>query len=390
MIYSDFQNEKISLLGFGAMRLPLLQDGKTIDEVAVSAMTDYAIKNGVNYFDTAFPYHGGMSEIVMGKVLSKYKRSDFYLASKYPGHQIADKYDPADIFEKQLKKCGVEYFDFYLLHNVYELSYEVYTDPKWGILPYFLEQKKLGRIKHLGFSCHSRPDNMRQFLDYAGDSMEFCQIQLNYLDWTLQDAKAKYEMLTERGIPTWVMEPLRGGKLAKANVPEPVESAFRFLMTLPNVKVILSGMSSFEQMKDNVRIFQKKTPLTSEEAEKLLLAAEGMKNSLPCTGCRYCVEGCPMGLNIPDLIATCNDVRFGKEGGMTASMQMEALPPDKHPSACIGCGACARVCPQKIDIPRALKELCDALPSLPQWSKICKIRAEEAKALEAKAKGETK
>ena len=390
MIYSDFQNEKISLLGFGAMRLPLLPDGKTIDEETVSAMTDYAIKNGVNYFDTAFPYHGGMSEIVMGKVLSKYKRSDFYLASKYPGHQIADKYDPADIFEKQLKKCGVEYFDFYLLHNVYELSYEVYTDPKWGILPYFLEQKKLGRIKHLGFSCHSRPDNMRQFLDYAGDSMEFCQIQLNYLDWTLQDAKAKYDMLVERGIPTWVMEPLRGGKLANANVPEPVESAFRFLMTLPNVKVILSGMSSFEQMKDNVRIFQKKAPLTDKEVKKLLLAAEEMKNSLPCTGCRYCVEGCPMGLNIPDLIATCNDVRFGKEGGMTASMQMEALPPDKHPSACIGCGACARVCPQKIDIPRALKELCDALPSLPQWSKICKIRAEEAKALEARSKGETK
>ncbi len=390
MIYSDFQNEKISLLGFGAMRLPLLPDGKTIDEETVSAMTDYAIKNGVNYFDTAFPYHGGMSEIVMGKVLSKYKRSDFYLASKYPGHQIADKYDPADIFEKQLKKCGVDYFDFYLLHNVYELSYEVYTDPKWGILPYFLEQKKLGRIKHLGFSCHSRPDNMRQFLDYAGDSMEFCQIQLNYLDWTLQDAKAKYDMLVGRGIPTWVMEPLRGGKLANANVPEPVESAFRFLMTLPNVKVILSGMSSFEQMKDNVRIFQKRAPLTDKEVKKLLLAAEGMKNSLPCTGCRYCVEGCPMGLNIPDLIATCNDVRFGKEGGMTASMQMEALPPDKHPSACIGCGACARVCPQKIDIPRALKELCDALPSLPQWSKICKIRAEEAKALEARSKGETK
>ena len=390
MIYSDFQNEKISLLGFGAMRLPLLPDGKTIDEETVSAMTDYAIKNGVNYFDTAFPYHGGMSEIVMGKVLSKYKRSDFYLASKYPGHQIADKYDPADIFEKQLKKCGVEYFDFYLLHNVYELSYEVYTDPKWGILPYFLEQKKLGRIKHLGFSCHSRPDNMRQFLDYAGDSMEFCQIQLNYLDWTLQDAKAKYDMLVERGIPTWVMEPLRGGKLANANVPEPVESAFRFLMTLPNVKVILSGMSSFEQMKDNVRIFQKKAPLTDKEVKKLLLAAEEMKNSLPCTGCRYCVEGCPMGLNIPDLIVTCNDVRFGKEGGMTASMQMEALPPDKHPSACIGCGACARVCPQKIDIPRALKELCDALPSLPQWSIICKIRAEEAKALETRSKGETK
>ena len=390
MIYSDFQNEKISLLGFGVMRLPLLPDGKTIDEATVSVMTDYAIKNGVNYFDTAFPYHGGMSEIVMGKVLSKYKRSDFYLASKYPGHQIADKYDPADIFEKQLKKCGVDYFDFYLLHNVYELSYEVYTDPKWGILPYFLEQKKLGRIKHLGFSCHSRPDNMRQFLDYAGDSMEFCQIQLNYLDWTLQDAKAKYDMLVGRGIPTWVMEPLRGGKLANANVPEPVESAFRFLMTLPNVKVILSGMSSFEQMKDNVRIFQKRAPLKDTEVEKLLLAAEGMKNSLPCTGCRYCVEGCPMGLNIPDLIATCNDVRFGKEGGMTASMQMEALPPDKHPSACIGCGACARVCPQKIDIPRALKELCDALPSLPQWSKICKIRAEEAKALEARSKGETK
>ncbi len=386
MIYSDFFDKKISLLGFGAMRLPLLPDGKTIDKGAVEEMVDYAIKRGVNYFDTAFPYHGGMSEIVMGEVLSKYKREDFYLASKYPGHQIAEKYDPADIFEKQLKKCGVEYFDFYLLHNIYELSYEVYTDPKWGILPYFLEQKKRGKIKHLGFSCHGRPDNLKAFLDYANGAMEFCQIQLNYLDWTLQNAKSKYELLHFYGVPVWVMEPLRGGKLAKANVDSPVESAFRFLMGKEDVKVILSGMSDLKQMKENVEIFSSRRPLTPAEEQKLLLAAEGMKNSLPCTACRYCVDGCPMGLDIPNLIATCNDVRYAKEGGLTASMQMEALPPEKHPSACIGCGACARVCPQKIDIPKALKELCDTLPDLPQWSKICKKRAEEAKMLEEKNK----
>ena len=188
MLYRDFQDQKLSLLGFGAMRLPQLADG-TIDEEQVRQMTRLAIDHGVNYFDTAWPYHGGQSERVMGRVLKDYPRESFFLATKYPGHQIAEKYDPAEIFEKQLEKCGVEYFDFYLLHNVNENSIRTYLDPQWGILEYFREQKRLGRIRHLGFSTHGSVQMMEQFLDVCGADMEFCQIQLNYLDWTLQDAK---------------------------------------------------------------------------------------------------------------------------------------------------------------------------------------------------------
>ena len=213
MLYKNFQDLRLSALGFGAMRLPTQADG-SIDVARTEEMVRYAMDHGVNYFDTAYPYHGGMSEVVLGQILKQYPRDSFYLADKYPGHQIASSYDPAAIFEDQLKKCGVEYFDFYLLHDVYEKSIETYLDPKWGIIDYFLEQKRLGRIRHLGFSAHGGPDNLRAFLDAAGEHMEFCQIQLNYMDWTLQDAKAKCALLAERNIPVWVMEPVRGGKLA--------------------------------------------------------------------------------------------------------------------------------------------------------------------------------
>ena len=273
MIYSEFQGEKLSLLGFGTMRLPLLPDGE-IDEAQVEEMVRFALDHGVNYFDTAYPYHSGMSERVMGRVLKKYPRDTFYLATKYPGHQISDTYDPAAVFEEQLEKCGVDHFDFYLLHNVYENSIKTYMDPKWGILDYFKEQKRLGRIRHLGFSTHGSLDTMEEFLNYCGEDMEFCQIQLNYLDWTLQDAKAKYEMLTKRGIPVWVMEPVRGGKLASLNGPmeeklkgmRPEESipawGFRFLQGLPNVKMVLSGMSNMAQMEDNVGTFDVRKTLS--------------------------------------------------------------------------------------------------------------------------------
>ena len=220
MMTNDFQGKQLSRLGFGTMRLPTNADG-SIDEARVAEMTAYALEHGVNYFDTAYPYHGGESERVIGRVLSKYPRDSYCLATKYPGHQIISTgYNPAEIFEEQLKKCGVEYFDFYLLHNVYEKSMEVYLDPRWGIVDYFKEQKRLGRIKHLGFSCHAETKGLKEFLDACGEDMEFCQIQLNYLDWTLQDAKSKYDLLTERGIPVWVMEPVRGGRLAKLSEPE--------------------------------------------------------------------------------------------------------------------------------------------------------------------------
>ena len=384
----------LSRLGFGCMRLPLAADGR-IDDHELQHMVDYAVAHGVNYFDTAWPYHGGHSELAVGKALSKYPRDSWYLADKYPGHQIASAYNPAEIFEEQLKKCGVEYFDFYLLHNVYENSFGVYTDPKWDILNYFKEQKRLGRIRHLGFSSHARPDTLEKFLDYAGDSMEFCQIQLNYLDWTLQDAKAKYDLLTARNIPVWVMEPLRGGKLAslaeededRMQALRPEESiaswSFRWLQNLPNVKMVLSGMSDFEQMVDNVRTFTGGSPQTAEEASLLAEIAEGLKDALPCTRCRYCCEGCPMQLDIPMLIHAYNDLKFAKS--MTVPMQMDALPEDKKPSACIGCGACAAVCPQKIDIPAAMAEFADRLANTTSWAELCRQREEAARKLKAQS-----
>ena len=393
MIYCNFQDKSLSLLGFGTMRLPLNEDG-SIDEGQVRSMVRYAMDNGVNYFDTAYPYHNGYSEIVIGKVLKDYDRESYYLATKYPGHQISETYDPAEIFEDQLKKCGVDYFDFYLLHNVYEKSMETYLDPRWGILEYFKEQKRLGRIKHLGFSSHGRPENLREFLEICGDDMEFCQIQLNYLDWTLQEAKEKYEILTERGIPVWVMEPVRGGKLASLKEADeaclkelrPEESvpawAFRFLQDLPNVKMVLSGMSNMAQMEDNVKTFSERKPLSAEETALLLELAESMKNSVPCTACRYCCDGCPMGLDIPMLLSTYNEIRYAAT--TNSAMRIEALPEEKRPSACIACGKCSRICPQKIDIPKELRDFSQALSKIPSWAEICRQREEAKKSLQNK------
>ena len=397
MLKNTFQELTLSRLGFGTMRLPVGADG-TIDEKAVDEMVDMAMEKGINYFDTAWPYHGGMSEIVIGRSLGRYSREKWFLANKYPGHQILKSYDPAAIFEKQLEKCGVEYFDFYLLHNVYEKSIETYMDPKWNILPYFLEQKRLGRIRHLGFSSHGSLETMEKFLDDTGDAMEFCQIQLNFMDWTLQDAKEKYEMLTRRGIPVWVMEPVRGGRLAslssedeaKLQALRPEEKtpawAFRFLQDLPNVKMVLSGMSNLTQMQENIETFEAEKPLTPAERQTLLDIAEGMKNSIPCTSCRYCTAGCPMQLDIPNLISALNELRFSPAGAMNVGMRMEALPENKQPKSCIACGKCTRMCPQNIDIPGAMRDFADRLAKGPSWAEICRKR-DEAAAAAAKTNG---
>ena len=390
MIISDFQGKDVALLGFGAMRLPVGEDGN-IDEKTVFDIVKYASENGVNYYDTAYPYHQGNSEIVLAKALKQLPRESYYLADKYPGHQISSSYNPAEIFEEQLKKCDVEYFDFYLLHNVYENSIQVYIDPKWGIIDYFIEQKRLGRIRHLGFSSHGSTEMMREFLDQYGDVMEFCQIQLNYLDWTLQDAKGKYELLTQRNIPVWVMEPVRGGKLASLDEKyekqlkelRPEDSAaawgFRWLQSLPNVKMILSGMSNMEQMRDNVHTFEKRNPLSEAEKKLIEEIAETMKNSLTCTACRYCCDGCPKKLDIPKLIAYYNEMRFA--ASFNIGMAMDAIDKEHQPSACVKCGKCKQICPQHIDIPLAMEEFATALSQLPSWADICKERAEAAKKL---------
>lgn len=383
MIYRDFKDKKISLMGFGAMRLPLLEDG-TVDKVQVQEMVDMAIENGVNYFDTAWPYHTGQSELVIGEALSKYDRSSFYLADKYPGHQISSTYDPAYIFEKQLEKCRVEYFDFYLYHNVYEKSISVYTDPQWDIIEYFKEQKRLGRIKHLGLSTHAQAENLEAILDAFGDAIEFCQIQLNYLDWSLQKAREKCEILSKRGIPVWVMEPLRGGKLAnvndeaaeqmKAASPEdtPASLALRFFHHMDNVKVVLNGVSNIQQMKENLETFREERKLSEDEKKLLTDVAEGMKDSVPCTACRYCCGDCPRELDIPMLLSVYNDAKIIPS--FNTVMVVEALPDDKKPAACIACGKCVKVCPQNIDIPAAMKDFAQIYDKIPRWEEISRQR----------------
>ena len=375
MIYRDFQDLKLSALGMGAMRLPVIDgDDSRIDVKASEDMVAYAMEHGINYYDTAWGYHGGQSEIVMGNALKKYPREKFYLATKFPGYDLSNMDKVEEIFEEQLKKCQVEYFDFYLFHNVCEMNIDAYLNEKYGIYDYLTEQKKNGRIRHLGFSAHGSYDVIKRFLEAYGESMEFCQLQLNYLDWSFQDAKAKVELLKEYGIPVWVMEPLRGGKLAslseentaKLREMRPEEEtpawAFRFLQSLPEVKVVLSGMSNMEQLKANIHTYEEDKPLSEEEMKNLLGIADSMleKKVLPCTACHYCVSHCPQELDIPELLNLYNEHCF-TEGGFIAPMALSSYPEEKKPSACIGCRNCEAVCPQQIKISEAMADFAEKL-----------------------------
>ncbi len=371
MIYRDFQGLKLSALGFGTMRLPTIGGVYSkIDEKAAAEMFDYAIQHGVNYFDTAWGYHDGESENTDGKILSKYPRESFYLASKFPGYDLSNFGRVEEIFEKQLKKCRVDYFDFYLFHNVCEMNIDAYlNEEKYGTYSYLMEQKKNGRIRHLGFSAHGSLAVIERFLEKYGKDMEFCQLQINYLDWEFQNAKGKVELLKKYNIPVWVMEPVRGGKLAslaaedekKLKAFRPNDSiaswAFRFLLALPEVKVILSGMSDMKQVKDNIKTFEEAKPLNAEESAVLDAIAREMlaKTSLPCTACRYCTSHCPKHLDIPELIKLYNEHRF-TGGGFIAPMVVSALAEEKRPSACIGCRSCEKVCPQQIKISEMMKD----------------------------------
>ena len=375
MIYREFQNLKLSGLGMGAMRLPVVEgdDGK-IDEQKAFEMVDYAMAHGINYYDTAWGYHGGNSELVMGKALARYPREKFYLATKFPGYDLSNMGKVKEIFEKQLEKCQVEYFDFYLFHNVCEMNIDAYLDESYGIHSYLMEQKKAGRIRHLGFSAHGSVDVMKRFLEAYGKDMEFCQIQLNYLDWTFQDAKGKVELLKQYGIPVWVMEPVRGGRLVslaaadeeRLHALRPDEKtvawAFRFLQTIPEVKMVLSGMSNMEQMQENIRTFEEDRPLNKEEMDTLLSIADGMTKqaTVPCTACHYCVSHCPQGLDIPSLLALYNEHSF-TQGGFIAPMALSAVPEDKRPNACIGCRSCEAVCPQQIRVSEVMTDFVSKL-----------------------------
>ena len=370
MIYKEFQDLKLSALGMGAMRLPVMDgDDGRIDEQAAFDMVDYAFEQGINYYDTAWGYHNGQSELVMGRALKRYPREKFYLATKFPGYDLANMDKVKEIFEKQLEKCQVEYFDFYLFHNVCEMNIDAYLDEKYGIFDYLVKQKKAGRIRHLGFSAHGSYEVMERFLKAYGQEMEFCQIQLNYMDWEFQDAKKKAELLSRYHLPVWVMEPLRGGRLAKLSQEDEEKLkalrpdgtipawAFRFLQSIPQVTMVLSGMSNMEQLKENIRTFQEEKPLTDQEKKELLEIADQIvkKSGVPCTACHYCVSHCPQGLDIPRLLALYNEHRV-TGGGFIAPMALSALPEDQRPGACIGCRSCEAVCPQQIHVSEVMAD----------------------------------
>ena len=371
MIYRDYQDIKLSGLGLGMMRLPVIDgDDSRVDEAAAAEMVDFAYKNGINYFDTAWGYHDGNSELVAGKCLSKYPRESFYLASKFPGYDNSNMPKVKEIFEEQLKKCQVEYFDFYLFHNVCEMNIDAYLDEKYGIFDYLIEQKKNGRIKHLGFSAHGDIECITRFLEAYGKDMEFAQIELNYFDYKFQNAKGKVELLDKWNIPVWVMEPVRGGQLAtlsddataKLKAARPDEDvpawAFRFLQTIPSVVMTLSGMSNMEQLQANIKTYEENKPLNETEMDLILDIADDMiaKTTVPCTGCHYCVSKCPKKLDIPFLLKLYNEAMVAGAGDFIAPMALASIDEDRQPECCINCHSCEKVCPQTIHIPEELKK----------------------------------
>lgn len=372
MITKEFKGERISALGFGLMRLPTLaNDEGKVDVAEVERMIDRALEGGINYFDTAWGYHRGESERIVGKTLALRSRDRFNLASKFPGYDRDNLRRMHEIFETQLCKCGVEYFDYYLLHCVLDKNADDYLDNEtFGLIPYLMEEKARGRIRHLGFSTHSSVAGLADFLDRGGAELDFCQIQLNYIDWTFQDAKAKVDLLNRTGLPIWVMEPLRGGRLAtlkpeyvaRLNALRPGTSipawGFRFLQSIPGVTMTLSGMSTMAQLSENIATFATEEPLNETEMSELLAIADEMVSvgTVPCTACRYCTPNCPQGLDIPELLSMYNEYQF-TEGDPSVIRTIKEMDPKEQPSACIGCRSCESACPQGIAIADVMAQL---------------------------------
>lgn len=354
MLYHEFKGKKLSALGMGCMRLPHIGEGDSaIDEEGTAALVELARQKGINYFDTAWGYHGGNSEIVMGKILRQYPRDSYYFATKFPSFETSFFEDPAGTFERQMEKTGLDHFDFYLLHNVWEKNADDFLDPRHGVLDYVLRQKEAGRIGHLGFSCHGKLELLSRFLEAAGEHMEFGMLQLNWLDWTYQRGAEKAALLRVRGIPLWIMEPLRGGALCR--LPEKDRAALaalhpdwslprwamNFVRDVPGPTMVLSGMSAPGQVEENAALFSADEPLTQADRAALEAIAGRMTAGVPCTACRYCVDHCPRKLDIPKLLEAYNDGAPAPAG-------------EAGPSACVGCKACEKVCPQDIKISSTL------------------------------------
>ena len=365
MQYREIKNTKVSLLGMGCMRLPLIPETNEIDFKKTEEMIKYAMDKGITYYDTAYPYHNGESELVIGEILSKYPRDKFLLASKMPSWELKTLEDAKRIFNHQLEKCKVEYFDFYLCHAMNAGYHEIYQN--LGVYDYLIELKKAGKIKKLGFSYHDAPQNIIPIADEL--DWDFAQIQLNYLDYEMQDAKLQYEELTKRGISVVVMEPVRGGVLA--NITPEAEILFkekepnlsvaswalRYVAHFPNVKVILSGMSNLEQLTDNINTFTNYKEVSQEdlnliyEAKKLILG----NDFIPCTGCRYCMP-CPVGVNIPRIFSIFNNYGIHKDLNKFKE-QIAKLEENELPSNCLKCGKCVKACPQGIKIFEQLEKI---------------------------------
>jgi predicted aldo/keto reductase-like oxidoreductase len=360
MYYWHFKdNIKLSALGMGNMRLPEKEDGE-IDYAQAKGMIDFAVAQGVNYFDTAYIYHNGKSEKFVGEALADYRRDQYYLATKY------NKVNPdfRAEFAEQLVRLRTNYIDFYLLHGLQDNTADFYLN--CGALEYFDEQKREGAIKYLGVSVHCSPEKFEEIL--AVYPWDFVQLQLNYYDWFYGDAKALYEAAEKRSIPIMVMEPVRGGKLASLPeegsrmllAAEPNKSAaswaFRWVQGRSQVAVVLSGMSNMEQLTDNIRSFDTHAPLTSEQEDLLTEVCRLFRStmSVACTSCRYCCDGCPQHIDIPFLLSVYNDIKLG---GEWRAAFLDGLPAEKDPASCIGCGACTGLCPQGIQVPQYLEEL---------------------------------
>ena len=371
MIYRNFKDKKLSLLGMGGMRFPCDENGE-VDFEKTEALFDLCIRNGINYFDTAWFYHKGKSEEIMGKILSKYDRDSYYIATKMPWNGYEDKEGVDALFEKQLERTGLDYFDFYLFHNVSEDTIKYYTDEIYGVYDVLMQKKKEGKIRHLGFSTHGGLKNIEEFILRYRDDLEFCQIQLNWLDWTLQNAKEKVELLNKYNIPIWVMESVRGGYLASLSAEDeaklksfrPNESiaawSFRFLQSIPNVTMILSGMSEASQVEDNIKTFSDENALSDNEKNVLFGIAVKIlsKRTLTCTRCKYCMEECPQELEIPTLLSLFNEMCLVKNN---PSLEKVKEKTEKLPSLCIGCGACEKKCPQNIEISSIFSEFSQKL-----------------------------
>lgn len=353
----------LPLLGFGMMRLPQ-KDGK-VDYALGEKMVAKAMESGCNYFDTAYMYHDGESEKFAGAVLSQYKRDSYFLTDKMPIVMMNTEADNERFFKEQLERTKAGYFDFYFLHWLNEAHWKKAKEIK--TLEFMKKMKEEGIIRHIGFSFHGEPETLKEIAESY--PWELVQIQLNYLDWELCRSGEQYEVLTKLGIPVSIMEPLKGGTLVKltpeskkvfddANPKVGTASwGLRYAASLPNVQVVLSGMSDLAQMEDNIKTFSPMVPLTDEERKVIAqaLAVYRKSGAVPCTACRYC-SPCPFGVSIPRNLALLNQVK----GGLPlfhAKLVYDAMKEKERASACVGCGACKKKCPQQIDIPSFMKQI---------------------------------